>query len=78
MKVADEKAREQERPAKKAKKAKAQKIPALTQAFTHNKILDAEERLLKGLRKREERAKARVKQLGSLKKKSKPAGAGGS
>lgn len=81
MKAADEEAQKQERPAKKAKKAqkeKAKKLPALTHNFTHKKILNAQKRLLKGLKMREERARARVKELGSSKKKHKTGGVGGS
>lgn len=78
MKAADEEAQEQERPAKKARKGKAQKLPVLTHNFTHNKILNAQKRLLKGLKRREEKARARVKQLGSLHKKDKPDGVEGS
>lgn len=80
MKAADDRALKQERQekkAKKAQKAKAQKLPALTHNFTHKKILSAQKRLLKGLRKREERARARVKELGSLKKEHKPVAVGG-
>lgn len=76
MKATDEEAQERERPGKKAKNA--QKLPALTHNFTHKKILNAQKRLLKGLKRREERARARVKELGSLEKKNKPGGVGGS
>lgn len=79
MKGADEQpAKKRQRQDKKAKRAKAQKLPVLTQAFTHKKILDAQERLLKGQKKREERVKARVKKPGSLKKRGKLGGKGGS
>jgi hypothetical protein len=63
---------------KKVKKAKAQKLPVLTQTFTHKKILDAQERLLKGQQQREERARAHVKKRGSFRKKAKLDGGGGS
>lgn len=71
VEAADEMAQKQERPAtkaKRAKKGKARNLPALTHNFTRDKILAAQKRLLKGLKRREERAKARVKELGSLKK----------
>lgn len=73
METADEKPQKRQKlePQTKAKKEKAQQLPALTHNFTHNKILDAQKRLLKGLKKREERAKARVKLLGALNKKRK-------
>ncbi|KAG6354779.1 hypothetical protein INS49_003860 [Diaporthe citri] len=80
VKAADEKALKQERQekkAKKAQKAKAQKLPALTHNFTHKKILSAQKRLLKGLKKREERARARVKELGLSKNKQKHGAVGG-
>lgn len=79
VKGADEQpAKKRKRQDKKAKRAKAQKLPVLTQSFTHNKILDAQERLLKGQEKREERVKARISKAGSLKKKGKLGGTGGS
>lgn len=74
MKTAEEKPQKRQKlepQTKKAKKEKAQQLPALTHNFTHNKILDAQKRLLKGLKKREEKAKARVKLLGALNKKRK-------
>lgn len=79
MKGADEHpAKKRSRQDKKAKRAKPQKLPVLTQSFTHKKILDAQERLLKGQKKREERVKARVNKPGSLKKKGKLGDNGGS
>lgn len=69
VKTADKEAQERKLPAKKAKKEKAKKLPVLTHNFTHTKILNAQKRLLKGLKRREEKARARVKQLGSLKEK---------
>lgn len=74
MKAADEKPQKRQKlepQTEKAKKKKAQQLPVMTHNFTHNKILDAQKRLLRGLKKREERAKARVKLLGTLKKKRK-------
>lgn len=62
MKSAEETPPKQVRQDKKAKKAKSQKLPTLVQSYTHKKILDAQKRLLKGQKKREERAKARVEQ----------------
>jgi len=74
----DENAPKRMRQDKKAKKAKAQKLPVLTQSLTHKKILDAQKRLLKGQQQREERARARIKKPGFLKKKAKLGGNRGS
>lgn len=70
VKPADDDPSQQVRQDKKAKKAKAQKLPNLTQSYTHEKILKAQKRLLKDQKKHEARAKARVEKHGSPKKKA--------
>lgn len=74
MKAAEQKAQKPERQVKKAKKTKAEYMPALTHSSTHKKILDAQERLLKSYMKSEERAKAHV----SPKKQARSSGDRGS
>lgn len=65
VEAADTKTLKRERQAK-ARKSKAQKLPSLSKALTNKKILDAQKRLLKKQKKRQERMRAFVKQKAKL------------
>ncbi|KAI3396090.1 hypothetical protein diail_507 [Diaporthe ilicicola] len=65
VEAADAMTQERKRPAK-VKKEKVPKPPPLIKALTQKKILDAQRRLLRKQKNREERVKAYVKQKAKL------------